>query len=164
MNSKLRKSSQPISGLLEKPVAGSYWKNLALAWWACPCPWSSAVQWVMVSCDLLAWTESSSHPSEPKATTQLPGLVVQFTEVSKLGSFLVQCLMEVKVKWFLGQQLQFLPFKVSGFFVPVTTRKCINPSANGCAERWKQTRKLILYRSCYPHPLNTSDKACCKQQ
>lgn len=32
-------------------------------------------------------------------------------------SFLVQSLMEVKIKWFLGQQLQFLSFKVSGFLV-----------------------------------------------
>lgn len=47
----------------------------------------------------------------------------------------MQRLMEVKVKWFLGQELQFLPFKVSGFFVPVTTRMQINPSATGSVGR-----------------------------
>lgn len=53
MNSKLRKSSQPISGLLEKPVAGSNKKTLHLHGGLVPAPevvlcsggWSRVTYW-----------------------------------------------------------------------------------------------------------------------
>ena len=35
------------------------------------------------------------------------------------SAVLVQCLMEVQIKWFLGHELQFLPLVVRGLPVPV---------------------------------------------